>query len=771
MTIFEGRKLALLIRGASHSPRIEFELLGLNGGDGFKTDERKLALFMERRAPGRDKLSTSRKESDVVHFTGPGSGYILNENVRPGDYGEERTVPRPGHADWPQYVRFGRIPTGGGANSGRMTAAYCAAGGLCLQYFERRGVSVAAKIVKCGDIERAKKAGDSVGGVIECEIRGVPVGLGGAMFDGLDGELSRAVFGIPGVKGVEFGNGFAAAELKGSENNDAFIVKNGEVRTRTNNHGGILGGYSSGMPIVFRVAMKPTPTIFSEQDSVDLRTMKPAKLAMKGRHDPCIVRRAVPVVEAVAALVIADAILADEAVRPRICLTLTGRTLEEDLAQYRSQRLFTDMVELRVDLLDATNRARAAEFPAMLRKCGGSAHAVPVILTFRRKSDGGAFEGGEKTRIAFFRKALSAGGFAYVDFEEDFRVPALARIARKAGVRVIRSLHDFNGPVPRLADRLRSMTDGGDEIAKIAFMPKNLTDVSRLFKGGRDATGSSRPRCVIAMGAMGVATRVLAGRLGAPWTYASVGGLDGLGHVTPEELVRDYRFRTASRGATLFGVTGWPLKKTRSPELHNAAFAADDEDAVMIPFPAKTAREAIAFMKALEMRGLAVTIPHKETIMPLLDTVDPVAMAVGAVNTVRRDDDGTLHGFNTDVEGFTRALVEFAAVPLKGKRVALLGDGGAAKACRHALKKLGCRVETFHRRPLTAGHDVIVNATPVDPIPEYRFRGDELVYDLRYLPETTELMERAERAGCRVCNGFSMLRYQAAAQRRIWQSN
>jgi 3-dehydroquinate dehydratase/shikimate dehydrogenase len=268
------------------------------------------------------------------------------------------------------------------------------------------------------------------------------------------------------------------------------------------------------------------------------------------------------------------------------------------------------------------------------------------------------------------------------------------------------------------------------------------------------------------MGLTGFPTRALAGRLGSLWTYASVGGLSELGHVTPHELVRTYRLRTVTKDAALYGVTGWPLKATRSPEINNAAFSVEDEDAVMVPFPSETPAAALRFMNALGLRGMAVTIPHKRGLMPLLDRIDPFARKVGAVNTVAREG-ARLVGYNTDVKGFAEALRAFAG-ELRGLKVALLGDGGAAQAVKVALKTLGARFKVFHRETPPQGFDVIVNATPVDPIPDYEFTGRELVYDLVYVPEVTPLMARAAAAGCRVENGFSMLQAQAAEQRRIW---
>ena len=792
-----GKFLKLKIEGASHAKAIRFSLENFPKDLPIDLDE--LSAFMRRRAPGRDQLSTQRREPDKVEFLSgiisrpdhtvvadgsPICGLIRNLDVRPGDYGAERTIPRPGHADFGQWIQFGRIPTGGGKNSGRMTAALCAAGGLAKQYLAARGISVVAEPGMIGGktdekgmtaaIENARQAGDSVGGVVSCTIVCPPAGLGGPLEEGLESALSAALFAIPGVKGVAFGAAGDCCDVRGSKFNDAFVISRGEVVTADIRHGGILGGRTSGMPITFDVWLKPTPTVYVEQKSVDLKTMRPAKLKMAGRHDPCIVRRAVPVVEAVAAFVLADAILADEAAHPRICLTLTGKTLKENLAQYAAARYFTDLVELRVDLLDAKSRAQAAEFPEMLRTCGHTPRKVPVILTYRRKADGGAFEGSEKTRLAFFKRILAQSPrFAYVDFEEGFGGEKLVQLARKAGVKIIRSLHSFSGPVKNLPSRLRALAADGD-LAKLAFMPRSLADISHLFPStSTSPSPSSSPSpstsptpIILAMGPQGLATRVLASRLGAPWTYTSIGGLEDLGHISPFELVRDYRFRSVSWAATLFGVTGYPLKRTRSPELHNAAFLAEDEDALMIPYPSKTAQEALAFMKAMKMKGLAVTIPHKEAIMPLLDRIDPVAKRIGAVNTVSFEH-GKYVGYNTDVIGFAEALTAFAGA-VKGKRVAVLGDGGAAQAVKAALQQLGAKFAVFHRKTPPQGFDVLINATPVDPIPDYVFTGKELVYDLRYVPEVTPLMARAAKAGCRVENGFTMLKAQAREQRRIW---
>lgn len=312
-----GKVLKLEVYGESHAPKIGMRLEGFP--QGLKVDFDALTAFMERRAPGRDEFSTPRCEPDEPKFiSGVKNGVttgetieaiIINTNTRSGDY--EKSIPRPGHADYTNFVKYGKIPAGGGSNSGRMTAPMCIAGALALQALAERGIKVSSTVKFTGDILAAKADGDSVGGVIECEITGLPVGLGGSMFDGLDGAIAQAIFGIPGVKGIEFGNGFEAAKLKGSENNDAFYVENGKVVTKTNRHGGILGGMTSAMPVVFRVALKPTPSIYKSQDSIDLNTLEPTELMVRGRHDPCIALRARPVIEALAAFVVYDAILVE----------------------------------------------------------------------------------------------------------------------------------------------------------------------------------------------------------------------------------------------------------------------------------------------------------------------------------------------------------------------------------------------------------------------------------------------------------------------------
>ena len=300
--------------GESHAPEIGVEIDGVPAGT--RIDTAKLQAFLDRRAPGNGQggLSTPRREPDrpefrsgVVDGTADGStirAVIRNTNVRPQDYSNVSTVPRPGHADYASWIKHGRIPTGGGRWSGRMTAPLCIAGGIALQLLERRGVSVRSEVSR-PSLEGVDP-GDSVGGTVRLVVTGFPAGVGDSGADGLESRLAAALFGVPAVKGVEFGDGFALAEMRGSEANDAFTVENGRVSLRTNHCGGILGGVSVGAPITVRVAFKPTPSISLEQDSVDLATMTPVKLAVRGRHDRCVAFRGAVAAEAAVAIVLDD---------------------------------------------------------------------------------------------------------------------------------------------------------------------------------------------------------------------------------------------------------------------------------------------------------------------------------------------------------------------------------------------------------------------------------------------------------------------------------
>ena len=345
-----GDKLKLSIFGQSHGPAIGMTLDGIPAG--LPVDLTQLQAFLNRRAPGQGSYATSRKEADAPEFLSglvdgytcgaPLSAIIRNTNTRSGDYSNLKDCPRPGHADFPAQMKYKGFQdvAGGGHFSGRLTAPLCIAGGLCKQWLETIGIQIGAHIssiagisddspdwvhpdltaIRIGfpvlnpeageqmlaEIAKAKADGDSVGGTIECVVTGLPAGLGDPMFGGVESRIAQIVYGVPAVKGLEFGSGFAGSSLRGSQNNDPYTVTDGKVQTITNQAGGILGGITTGMPLVFRAAVKPTPSIAKEQHSVTLAKMEDQTLIVQGRHDPCIVPRAVPVIEAAAAIAIFD---------------------------------------------------------------------------------------------------------------------------------------------------------------------------------------------------------------------------------------------------------------------------------------------------------------------------------------------------------------------------------------------------------------------------------------------------------------------------------
>ncbi len=352
-----GNKLLVSIFGQSHGEAIGCVVNGFPAGEEIDFDA--LSRFMERRRGGKGKHSTARAEADKPEFlsgvldgktcAAPLSAIIRNEDKRSKDYSALENTPRPGHADLTAYFKWGKNVDmrGGGHFSGRLTAPICIAGGIAKQILERKGIFIGAHVSEIADvkdasfpifpgkalfdeiagkkmpviddtagekmldkIESARMSLNSVGGIVECAITGVPEGLGDPMFDGVENRLAKAIFGIPAVKGVEFGEGFQAAKLSGSENNDAFYFdENGKILSETNHAGGILGGITTGMPITLRAAFKPTPSIAQKQKTVNLKTRENTEIEIAGRHDPCVVIRAVPVVEAVCALVILDMLL------------------------------------------------------------------------------------------------------------------------------------------------------------------------------------------------------------------------------------------------------------------------------------------------------------------------------------------------------------------------------------------------------------------------------------------------------------------------------
>jgi chorismate synthase len=346
-----GKEFIVTSFGESHGKCVGVVIDGCPAG--MPLSEKDIQPELDRRIPAQPKIVSGRIEKDKVEIlSGVFNGFttgapiamiVANKEADSSDYEAIKDLPRPGHADYPARLKYGGFNDyrGGGRFSGRVTVALIMAGAVAKKLLSAFDVDVLAltkaignmkmdkplslaeirdnryeTAVRCPDvvcakamedaIVKAKKEGDSIGGIIACLALNVPAGIGEPLFDALDADIAKVLLAVPAVKGVEFGAGFAAAELKGSENNDAYRIQGGKVVTLTNNAGGVIGGLSSGMPIVMRVAVKPTSSIAKEQRTVNLRSMEDAKIAVKGRHDPCVVPKAVPVVESAVATVLAD---------------------------------------------------------------------------------------------------------------------------------------------------------------------------------------------------------------------------------------------------------------------------------------------------------------------------------------------------------------------------------------------------------------------------------------------------------------------------------
>ncbi len=498
----------------------------------------------------------------------------------------------------------------------------------------------------------------------------------------------------------------------------------------------------------------------------------------------------------------------------RICLCLTGSTLEQDAALLSRERGSVDLAELRADFLRPGELAHLARFPALAD--------VPVILALRRAGEGGQWRGTEADRRRLLREALGSAGpgvprYAYADVEHDLDDPALEEAARAGSCRLILSHYDLRGVPADLAARVRRLAragrpggGGSGGLPKAAVWVRGSRDQRRLAEAFRELQGVEK--ILLGMGEFGSFSRILAGRLGSCLTYcaperAGEAGPAEAGQLDPRTLAELYRFRQLGPNTAVYGVVGNPITHSRSPHLHNPGFAALGLDAVYVPF---LADELAAFLRAAEalgVRGLSVTVPFKEQALRLAGSAEEQALVVGAANTLlagggQRGRRPAWRAANTDVAGFLAPLEREAPDLLRsaegGPGVTVLGAGGAARAVVHALCRRGLRVLVLNRTPARAralarrfgaewgGLDrqgmarladrssLIVQATTVgldgagDPLPEYGFRGTEVVYDLVYGPGLTPFLQRARAAGCRTISGEQMLRAQAEEQFRLF---
>jgi 3-dehydroquinate dehydratase/shikimate dehydrogenase len=474
----------------------------------------------------------------------------------------------------------------------------------------------------------------------------------------------------------------------------------------------------------------------------------------------------------------------------KVCLALSGQSLARNLETLERYREHVDLVELRADFLAAGELASLGRFPALA--------GLPAILTLRRSRDRGGFSGSEAERLRLLRAA--GGRFAFVDLEEDLGASELEAKLRAHGTRIIRSLYDFEKVPEQLAGRVRRLARRADEIPKAALWPRGCADLLRLLRCARELE-DLREKVLIGMGPVGLPTRVLAARLGSEICFTAAPGAESApGQLDPLTLAKLYRFKAISAATQVFGVIGNPIMHSRSPEIHNRGYARLNLDAVYLPFLVDDPESFLALASELDVRAFSVTIPHKQAILPLLTAADEAVGRVGACNTVVRHDRGWWGG-NTDVEGFLQPLRPHLDPAGSGRlAAAVIGAGGAARAVVCALGSLGIRPLILNRSPekaaalaevfgcrhggldaqglalLEENNDLIVQTTPVgmepqeaqDPLPDYVFRGSEIVYELIYKPERTRLLARAQAAGCAVISGYAMLKAQARAQFKLF---
>ena len=460
--------------------------------------------------------------------------------------------------------------------------------------------------------------------------------------------------------------------------------------------------------------------------------------------------------------------------RPQLCVTVTAPTTA-DLRRQRDEVADADLIELRLD---------SVRDPDALGALQGRQR--PVIVTCRPRWEGGSFDGPEEDRRRLLSRALDAGA-EYVDLEWQAGFDDL--IAGTAGRRIVVSNHEFKGVPADLTERYHAMRRTGAEVVKVAVKANRLSDCLPLLHLSSESGHASRS-VLIAMGEQGIATRILASRFRSAWTYA--GGVPDVGQLAPTALVNEFRFREIGDQSSVYGVLGLPVTHSVSPAMHNAAFKTKGIDAVYVPLAAADADDAMTFADAVGLAGASVTIPHKVTLADRMDAVDEMSRRIGAINTIQRTD-GRWIGANTDAEGFLRPL-DARKMALRGRRVAILGSGGSARAVAVASMSRGAHVSIHGRNQRAAAEvaaltggvvgnvtpdngswEILVNCTPVGMHPDVdatpiasRALTGQLVYDLVYNPPGTRLLRDAEAAGCRTIGGIEMLVAQAEAQFERW---
>lgn len=493
--------------------------------------------------------------------------------------------------------------------------------------------------------------------------------------------------------------------------------------------------------------------------------------------------------------------------QPLLCLTLTGRTLEEDLQLIRKYEQYIDIVELRVDYLNEDEQLYIRRFPSMIYQ--------PCILTIRRDIDGGQFTSGEFSRTNLFGRALAFANperernFAYVDFEDDYHIPSIQDAAMAFGVKIIRSMTNLSGPIYNIRNACESLRKTGYEIPKIIFKSKSLKDTANLFFETENLQKFEHITCCIGYG--GITSRILASRTNSLLAYVYPNDFETNiyhpDHLDPVLLSNVYNFKSINEKTDLYGAAGFPLDRPFSPEFINKGFKNCDKNAVLVPIRSENLQDVMDFSERLDLRGLVMGYPHQENIVYSLYEQSYEVAATGCCNTIIRKNN-RLAGFNTSVFGFKKALEEFLGeTRIKWKKVAIIGAGSMAKTVAFVLKQMGAKVCIFNRTEAHARQladrygfnychldsscielldeysTLIIQTTYLgmnstepsneenDPISFYNFRGNELLFDTVYSPGVTPVMRRASLAGCRTCNGIKMKEYETGLQFRLFTGN
>lgn len=501
-----------------------------------------------------------------------------------------------------------------------------------------------------------------------------------------------------------------------------------------------------------------------------------------------------------------------------ICLSTTHSSIDEAVEAIGRNAPWLDLVELRADFLPEGERQRIGEFPELAAKALG--RPVPVICTLRRKRDGGRYEGTDAERLGFLEAVLTAGssgagaksGFDFLDLEEDLLDdPQARRLVSLFPGRIVRSFHDIEGTPENLPELYARLSTDPNEIPKLAVRVAGSRDVRRVIELMVRTVG--RPRIILGMGEFGFPTRILGKRFGCFLSYTSDLDVPGTaeaapGHLSPRVLSEAYHYPQIDHRTKLFGIIGNPVLHSKSPAYHTGAFRDAGLNGLYLPFPADDLEAFFRTAELIALQGLSVTIPHKEGVRRFLASEEPAVAGAGACNTVLRGTEGW-RGTNTDVPGFLEPLSETLRSArgnpdLRGLRVTVLGAGGAARGAVYALTRAGADVlilnRTAAKAELLARHiggaisvagmdaegisrsasyrDVVVQTTSVgmtpnideDPLPEFRFEGSEIVYDLVYTPPETKFLGRAKEAGCIVLSGMVMFRRQAELQQELFRS-